>query len=76
MVWPLAGCPCSSGQPHTQEYMGNAIWIQWVNKNEDIKFRGYETGCIWEELGKGGEYDQTTMHEILKELTSMLETNL
>lgn len=31
---------------------------------------------IWEELGKAGEYDQNTLHEILKDLIKMRKNEM
>lgn len=63
-VWPLVGWPCSSGWPHTQEYLGGTNWTQLVFKGENeqwvtVKLGGEENrgrsrrscgrGWIWSE---------------------------
>lgn len=27
--WPLVGCPCSTGQPHSDAQMGSTNWTPW-----------------------------------------------
>lgn len=40
-VWFLVDRPCASEWPHTQEYMKNVNWTQWVIKKKKGK-KGHE----------------------------------
>lgn len=44
-MWALLGIPCSSGQPHTHEPMGNTIgWIEGAVKKKLNLGRGHVEG--------------------------------
>lgn len=44
-MWALLGFPCSSGQPHTHEPMGNTIgWIEGAVKKKLNLGRGHVEG--------------------------------
>lgn len=47
-VWPLVGCPGSSGWPLNYSHTSRTTQIQWVKKE----------GCVWrdevEGIGRGG----------------------
>lgn len=71
-VWPVVDPPCSSGWPHTQEYICSTNWTQRVIKKRgehEVWGRGWRySGDMGGIKGRtNGGYDQNTLHKVLRE---------
>lgn len=68
------GRPHSSGCPYTQVYLVAQIGLFGFKffLKEDTKLGGYGRGYGPGGAGLGGEYDQYTLYEIIKELIKII----